>query len=139
VLAVTESLHSALKRLRSSKSCLFWADAVYINQDDNVEKSQQVRLMQRIYSGSSLIIVDLGEEADNSALALPAFEILARDDKSCIPSVSQSKTQGLEPADAVGPLGMPSKLSQTVVPPHMGGAGVCGCQTDSHDLRVVEY
>ena len=57
--------------------------------------------MQRIYSGSSLVIVDLGEEADNSVLVLPVFEALARNDQSCIPSVSQAKMQGLESADAV--------------------------------------
>jgi hypothetical protein len=57
--------------------------------------------MQRIYSGVSFVIVDLGEEADNSALALPVFEALVRNDQSCVPSVSQAKMQGLESADAV--------------------------------------
>jgi hypothetical protein len=101
VLAVTESLHSTLKRLRTSKSRLLWADAACINQDDSAEKSQQVRLMQRIYSSVSLVVVDLGEEAENSALALPVFEALARKDQSCVPNVSQAKMQGLGPADAV--------------------------------------
>jgi hypothetical protein len=60
-----------------------------------------VRLMQRIYSGASFVIVDLGEEADNSPLALPVFEASARNDQSCVPSVSRAKMQGLEPADVV--------------------------------------
>jgi hypothetical protein len=102
-LKITANLFEALCHLREEKKTrTLWVDAVCINQDHNVEKSQQVRLMQRIYSGASLVIVDLGEEADNSVLALPAFETLARNDQSCVPSVSQAKMQGLEPADAVG-------------------------------------
>lgn len=101
VLPITESLHSLLRRLRCPEKRWIWVDAVRINQDDNAEKSQQVRLMQRIHSTASLVIVDLGEVADDSALAFTVFDALARNDQSCVPSVSQEKMQGLEPLDDV--------------------------------------
>ena len=48
---ITSSLHSALKRLRlQDKSHTLWADALRINQEDNEEKSLQVRLMDQVYN-----------------------------------------------------------------------------------------
>jgi hypothetical protein len=49
-MQVTESLHSALMRYRNSEHTQFlWADAVCINQQDNDEKTHQVRMMKMIY------------------------------------------------------------------------------------------
>ena len=49
-LAVTENLHSALKRLQlPNQPRLIWADAICINQEDIDERGSQVRLMKDIY------------------------------------------------------------------------------------------
>lgn len=56
---------------------MIWADAICINQDDNDEKSRQVRLMAQIYSKATYALVWLGEEADDSDLVFPLFEQIA--------------------------------------------------------------
>jgi len=70
-LMVTESLFSALSNLRRrNRSRLLWVDAVCINQDDLSERGSQVALMRQIYQTSECTLVYLGDEADNSDLAL---------------------------------------------------------------------
>jgi hypothetical protein len=50
---VTRNLWTALRHFRSTSGPVtLWVDALCINQDDAVEKSQQVRQMRRIYSGA---------------------------------------------------------------------------------------
>lgn len=66
-IAITQSLHLALTRVRfEAKPRSLWADAVCINQADNIEKSGQVRLMYQIFSRASHVLAYLGEEHDNS-------------------------------------------------------------------------
>lgn len=60
---VTQSLHSALLQLRRGAfdgPRRIWADAICINQQDLEEKSQQVRMMGRIYRRASNVLVWLG-------------------------------------------------------------------------------
>ncbi|EJT72295.1 hypothetical protein GGTG_09161 [Gaeumannomyces tritici R3-111a-1] len=60
-MQVTASLERALRRLRRSDPRDIWADAVCINQTDNLEKNVQVPLMGRVYSEASKVLVWLGE------------------------------------------------------------------------------
>jgi hypothetical protein len=61
-LAVTANLYDALQALRDEqKSRVLWADAMCINQTDNVEKSHQVRSMDRIYRKARAVPVWLRE------------------------------------------------------------------------------
>ncbi|GAP87252.1 putative heterokaryon incompatibility protein [Rosellinia necatrix] len=61
VKSVTRNLGSALHHLRNDeKERVLWVDAVCINQDDLDERSSQVQLMQRVYSGASQVVVWLG-------------------------------------------------------------------------------
>ncbi|KAM0540538.1 hypothetical protein ACHAPJ_013586 [Fusarium lateritium] len=65
VLSISGNLHAALRALRRSDvHRLIWADAICINQNDVEERSQQVRLMGKIFSGACQVIVWLGEEGD---------------------------------------------------------------------------
>ncbi|KAK0109539.1 hypothetical protein ONS95_002226 [Cadophora gregata] len=74
-LNITESLHSALVRLRRlTKSRLIWADALCINQDDNLEKNHQILLMRQIYSSAFRTLAYLGDEADSSDSAIQLHE-----------------------------------------------------------------
>ncbi|RDW73341.1 hypothetical protein BP6252_07248 [Coleophoma cylindrospora] len=83
--AATESLESALRRFRDPQQDVrVWADAVCINQDDLLERSQQVQLMQRIYEQSTGVWVWLGEEADESERAIDLIDVLADCQIECL-------------------------------------------------------
>jgi hypothetical protein len=74
-LMVTESLHSALWRIREQKlASVLWADAVCINQSNDDEKTTQVRMMQDIYSQADTGIVWLGDSKDTDEAALELME-----------------------------------------------------------------
>lgn len=49
-------------------------DSVCVNQEDLNERSQQVRLMSRIYSKARQVVIWLGEAADDSDLLFNALE-----------------------------------------------------------------
>ncbi|KAH6699918.1 heterokaryon incompatibility protein-domain-containing protein, partial [Leptodontidium sp. MPI-SDFR-AT-0119] len=77
-LDVTENLHAALLRLRDrSLERVLWIDAICINQENLKEQGQQVRLMAKIYSKATRVLVWLGETAENSDTALERMRIAA--------------------------------------------------------------
>lgn len=62
-MRVTENLYSALRQVRNFKSSSgdgqsvrLWADAICINQEDEKERSMQVRIMRHIYSKAQEVI-----------------------------------------------------------------------------------
>lgn len=58
---ITRNLHSGLLRFRDAvKVRRLWVDAVCINQSDDVEKSIQIPLMEKIYSRAKRVLVWLG-------------------------------------------------------------------------------
>ena len=58
---VTVNLDIALRQLRShDRDCLTWIDQVCINQNDALEKKQQVLRMREIYSNAHIVKVSLG-------------------------------------------------------------------------------
>ena len=88
-IPITFSLHGALVRLRGkSKGRLLWADAICINQDDIVERSQQILLMPQIYSSAFRVVAYLGEEADGSDLALQLLKNIGETDFSSLPELA---------------------------------------------------
>jgi hypothetical protein len=68
VLEATQNCYSALRRLRSDSVRCLWIDAICINQNDDSERSAQVRMMDRVFAMASRVIVDLGEETPGSHL-----------------------------------------------------------------------
>ncbi|TDZ20759.1 Heterokaryon incompatibility protein 6, OR allele [Colletotrichum orbiculare MAFF 240422] len=69
---VTVSLFEGLRRIRSrDKVEIAWADAICINQSDNIEKAGQVNLMGAVYDKAAEVVVWLGEDTD--AIAGTAF------------------------------------------------------------------
>jgi hypothetical protein len=79
VLEVTQNCYSALRRLRSDSVRCLWIDAICINQNDDNERSAQVRMMDRVFAIASRVIVDLGEETPGSRLL---FDELVEADQS---------------------------------------------------------
>lgn len=68
---VTKSLEVALIHLTPEDEPLtLWIDALCIDQDDEVEKTEQVRQMQQIYSQAMSVITWLGPTAENSDVAM---------------------------------------------------------------------
>lgn len=66
-LPVTWNLHSALKNLRHTTEIrTIWADAICINQDNVVERNEQVAMMASIYQMAFKVVIWLGPEADGS-------------------------------------------------------------------------
>ena len=80
---VTKNLEAALRAMRRAKSqaayvpqtvnappSYWWIDAICINQDDILERNQQVLYMTRIYKNGMGVHVWLGDGDDNSSMAL---------------------------------------------------------------------
>ena len=77
-----------IQRDQGQEGLSFWIDAICINQEDELEKAEQVQQMRSIYSQASQVIAWLGPAADNSGLAIRKLTVLARDYYSrgfCIP------------------------------------------------------
>jgi hypothetical protein len=75
-LPITQNLESALRHLRLEKhDRKLWIDALCIDQDNEVEKSEQIPIMGRIYSQATNVCVWLGPKSDTSPLA---FDLIRR-------------------------------------------------------------
>jgi hypothetical protein len=69
-MQVTTNLKAGLKALRAQAILAVWIDALCINQEDILEREQQVLRMQTIYSKAAEVIIWLGPKTDDSALAM---------------------------------------------------------------------
>ena len=83
----TKSLYTALIRLRRpGEKRRLWIDAICIDQANNIEKSQQILLMPRIYSTAFCVLAWLGEDEDNGEVALQLLEKIQQTDFSSLPA-----------------------------------------------------
>jgi hypothetical protein len=74
-LNVSPNLTAALRHLRRPETHrALWADAICISQDDILERSQQVQMMQNIFEGAEHVLVWLGEADADSRLAMKLVE-----------------------------------------------------------------
>lgn len=70
-LAVSRELALALKYLRHPKTDrILWIDALCINQADHEERNHQVQMMSRIYNCAQQVCVWLGQDNDDSTVAI---------------------------------------------------------------------
>ena len=78
-ILIRENLFAALRRLRyPDRPRSLWIDAICINQAKNVEKSQQVALMGSIYANAKEVVIWLGEEEADDAMAFDTIACLKR-------------------------------------------------------------
>lgn len=59
---------SCLRRPKDQRK--IWIDSLCINQDDDTERSHQVRHMHKIYAEASVVLVYLGQADDDSNMAM---------------------------------------------------------------------
>ncbi|KAI4869910.1 heterokaryon incompatibility protein-domain-containing protein [Hypoxylon rubiginosum] len=69
IVYISESLVHSLYSVGSKPGDLLWADSICINQDDKIEKANQVRMMHLIYSKAEATIIWLGAEGPNTKYA----------------------------------------------------------------------
>ena len=75
-LGVSQNLYETLKYLRKSdQERSVWIDAICIRQEDEEEKTQQVRIMKEIYKRAAHVVIWLGQEAPEDKVA---FDLLYR-------------------------------------------------------------
>ncbi|TEY87375.1 hypothetical protein BOTCAL_0003g00560 [Botryotinia calthae] len=75
---VRKNLHDALVQIRLSEAEQHtWIDALSINQFEIKERNAQIEIMGQIYSGASIVIVWLGNTAENSDTACKMLEEMA--------------------------------------------------------------
>jgi hypothetical protein len=73
---ITKNLERALRGLRNEQTITYWIDALCINQDDPIEKSDQIRYMRYIYERAIVVTVWLNDaNPDTDAL----MDILSKD------------------------------------------------------------
>jgi hypothetical protein len=76
---ITHSLYLFLKRIRDrSQSRTLWIDAISINQEDSLEKSQQVPLMADIFNEATRVLIWLGPQVSRPHDVFRMLYTLAR-------------------------------------------------------------
>lgn len=76
-IQIGRNLASALRHLRyRTEARVLWIDAVYINREDNTERSEQVQRMATIYRLAYRVVVWLGPKTINSNLAISTLRYL---------------------------------------------------------------
>lgn len=76
--AVTKNLHEALREIRSwSGSINVWIDQISLNQEDVVEKNQEVLRMLDIYRGARHVIVWIGSATERTPDAIDCLKELS--------------------------------------------------------------
>ncbi|CAO2653814.1 Nn.00g032250.m01.CDS01 [Neocucurbitaria sp. VM-36] len=77
-VTATRNLRDALQHFRDPMvTQTIWADALCINQQSHRERAQQVRLMREIYMKADRVMLWLGREDENTALAVKYLEDVA--------------------------------------------------------------
>jgi hypothetical protein len=84
---VTRNLKSALEHLQlNDKSLVIWIDSICIDQENDLEKGHQIRMMEDIYRNATSVYVWLGPEADNSDIAMDHMHNLSK----VLPTITRS-------------------------------------------------
>lgn len=77
-LAVTQNLAEALPYFRyEDKPRVLWIDAICVDQQNLKERGHQIKRMADVFSKATKVLVWLGPESENSALAINRLEYIA--------------------------------------------------------------
>ena len=95
---VVENLYNALRRLRQRRTNrILWVDAICINQNDIVERNNQVRRMGDIYAKAESVVIYLGEATKATDQSMDyLMQIEERGISQIPPTVKLSEVTGRE-------------------------------------------
>jgi Heterokaryon incompatibility protein (HET) len=93
---IAPNLLSALRYYRQNYAEPLWVDFLCINQVNLAERGKQVSYMRQIYQSASLVLVWLGDEANNSGLAMDFLQRVSeeRDTAASVAYVVGSMIRG---------------------------------------------
>ena len=78
-ILISDSLAAALKRLRSKRDAvILWIDAICIDQKNNLEKAQQIRLLPKIFQKASSTIAMVANDNTSEAAVETLLQIQAQ-------------------------------------------------------------
>ncbi|KAL8866881.1 MAG: hypothetical protein Q9174_006021 [Haloplaca sp. 1 TL-2023] len=79
VVMIGQNLHSALQHLRKAvNDRALWVDALCIDQDNMYERGRQVRIMDGTYAKAVSVLAWLGEDDEDTLLAMETIEEICR-------------------------------------------------------------
>ena len=108
IILISTNLYNALRRLRQGSVRYLWVDRLCIDQSDVLERTEQVRLMGRIYSKARLVVVWLGEEDSHTVSAFTLMESISElATASAVRSLHTNASDIFNP-DALRAMGLPS-------------------------------
>lgn len=111
---ITKNLDQALRHCRSEKTeAHVWIDQICIDQDNDDDKTQQVRLMRAIYSSAANVIIWLGDANEKTKLVYDLIEQIGQEILRTIRS--NPKMSFHDPADPMK-IYVPLKLSSADEP-----------------------
>ncbi|KAF1933416.1 uncharacterized protein M421DRAFT_88636 [Didymella exigua CBS 183.55] len=100
VLKITPNLHRVLQRVRLPDAPrTLWADSICINQEDLLEKSDQVTLMGRIYRNAERVLLCMGSSGEEHG---PAVAALLEDVCGKIDSILQTIRGRVDELESAG-------------------------------------
>ena len=103
---VGSNLAAALRQLRRDRGprrgLPYWIDAICINQADDIERSEQVGLMNKIYQKAAAVTIWLGEPSAETELAFAKMRAL--ESFSADPSFEQDRRNEQAPSSKLSTL-----------------------------------
>ena len=114
---VGSNLAAALRQLRKDRGprrgLPYWIDAICINQADDIERSEQVGLMNRIYQKAAAVTIWLGEPSGETELAFAKMRAL--ESFSADPSFEQDRKNDEAPSSRLSTLPEARHILSTAV------------------------
>lgn len=77
---ITSNLESAIRHLRRNEPRRIWIDAICINHQDIIERSQSIMKMHMIYNFATKVIIWLGEQSYDSEIGFDLLELASKSD-----------------------------------------------------------
>ena len=114
------NLSLAIRYVRhDSDDVVLWADALCINQNDIQERSDQVRKMGSVYGGAKEVIAWLGEEDDDTNIAMELVESWATfmDMPNNFEGIGEQRMGAamLEPVQRLVPMALDSRANSALL------------------------
>lgn len=93
-LYITKNLEEYLRQTRlADQERTLWVDSICIDQDNDIEKGHQVRLMGRVYSSAQMVLITLGNDETRRKPAKEAASIISEVNQMVLRTLASPKCQ----------------------------------------------